>query len=109
MTLVMLWSFLKLYLPLVMKVGRVSGAKLQMAVSSGEEYLMISVQRFKASELELFCVAVPPHHISHIKSRTLLCGLHEDLAPRSERTGTNLHSLRRVSCYAIYQWLESGR
>ena len=40
------WSFWKSYLPLEMKVGKARDARLQTAVSSGEEYSMISVQRF---------------------------------------------------------------
>ena len=39
-------SFWKSYLPFVMKVGKARDARLQTAVSSGEEYSMISVHRF---------------------------------------------------------------
>ena len=46
-TLVTSCSFLKSYLPLTTKEGRAREARLQTAVSSGEEYSMISVQRFE--------------------------------------------------------------
>src|SRR6266567_7692773 len=44
-TLVTSCNFWKLYRPLVIKVGRAREARLHAAVSSGEEYSMISVQR----------------------------------------------------------------
>jgi hypothetical protein len=57
--------------------------------------------RTTASELELSCVAAAPlFRISRIKPGTLLGGVHEGLAPHSDRTRTNLHSRRRVSRYA---------
>ena len=41
-----LGDIVKSYSPLMIKEGRAREARLQTAVSSGDEYLMISVQRF---------------------------------------------------------------
>lgn len=48
-------NFWKLYVPLEMKDGSARDARLQTAVSSGEEYSMISVQRLEDLMVPRFC------------------------------------------------------